>query len=149
MKHLDSVKLGHFGDAFGRPSAESPPWLEPDVDANADMWALPRSLGTSCSDCIVGRRRTQMRPLPPSVLTPQATCPGGRRASAGHPPTYVGSDDRRDEPPTGHADIVRELIESSIGFPQDNPKMAPGEEDWWSESRNRLERTARDASTSG
>jgi len=45
----------------------------------------------------------------------------------------------------GHADIVRELIDGSVGWRKENDNMAPGDQDWWEDYRNRLERTAREA----
>jgi hypothetical protein len=45
----------------------------------------------------------------------------------------------------GHADIVRELIDGATGLRVGNPNMAPGDQAWWEDYRNRLERVARDA----
>jgi Protein of unknown function (DUF664) len=45
----------------------------------------------------------------------------------------------------GHADIVRELIDGTVGLRQDNDSMAPVDEDWWSSYRDRLERAASQA----
>ena len=39
VKHVASVELEYFGDTFGRPSGEPLPWLGPDAEPNADMWA--------------------------------------------------------------------------------------------------------------
>src|ERR1700694_2930275 len=41
VKHVASVELGYFGEAFERPSHESLPWLDEGAEPNADMWALP------------------------------------------------------------------------------------------------------------
>lgn len=48
----------------------------------------------------------------------------------------------------GHADILREIIDGSVGFREENANMAPGDGAWWSDYRNRLEQAARDASAS-
>jgi uncharacterized protein DUF664 len=45
----------------------------------------------------------------------------------------------------GHADIVRELIDGTVGLRRDVDNMAPGDEAWWSEYRDRVERGAREA----
>ena len=45
----------------------------------------------------------------------------------------------------GHADIVRELIDGVVGLRQDNDNMAPGDQAWWEDHRDRLERVARQA----
>ena len=45
----------------------------------------------------------------------------------------------------GHADIVRELIDGAVGLREDNDNMAPGDQAWWENYRDRLERAASDA----
>ena len=45
----------------------------------------------------------------------------------------------------GHADIVRELIDGTVGLRRDNDNMAPGDVAWWEDYRERLERIAREA----
>jgi Protein of unknown function (DUF664) len=45
----------------------------------------------------------------------------------------------------GHADIVRELIDGSVGYRKGNDNMPPGDKAWWEEYRRRLEQAARDA----
>ncbi len=45
----------------------------------------------------------------------------------------------------GHADIVRELIDGTVGLRQDIGNMAPGDQAWWESYRNRLERIAQEA----
>jgi hypothetical protein len=43
---------------------------------------------------------------------------------------------------TGHADIVRELIDGSAGLRPGNDNLAPGDEAWWREYRDRVQRAA-------
>jgi Protein of unknown function (DUF664) len=45
----------------------------------------------------------------------------------------------------GHADIVRELIDGTVGLRQGNDNMAPGDRAWWQRYRDRLERAAKQA----
>jgi hypothetical protein len=45
----------------------------------------------------------------------------------------------------GHADIVRELIDGAVGMRKENDNMAPGDQAWWEDYRNRLERAAQQA----
>ena len=40
----------------------------------------------------------------------------------------------------GHADIVRELIDGAAGFRDGNYNMAPGDQAWWENYRNGLEK---------
>lgn len=44
----------------------------------------------------------------------------------------------------GHADIVRELIDGSVGYLQGKDNMPPGDKAWWEDHRSRLERVARE-----
>ena len=39
----------------------------------------------------------------------------------------------------GHADIVREFIDGSVGFREENDNMAPVDEAWWASYRERLQ----------
>jgi uncharacterized protein DUF664 len=48
----------------------------------------------------------------------------------------------------GHADIVRELIDGAVGMRKDNDNMAPGDQAWWEDYRDRLERAAQEAAGS-
>jgi hypothetical protein len=52
----------------------------------------------------------------------------------------IGETDRH----AGHADIVRELVDGTVGPRQDNDNMAPGDQAWWEDYRSRLERAARE-----
>jgi hypothetical protein len=45
----------------------------------------------------------------------------------------------------GHADIVRELIDGTAGLARGNDNMAPGDQAWWQDYRDRLEAAARQA----
>ena len=45
----------------------------------------------------------------------------------------------------GHGDVVRELVDGSVGAQPDNDNMAPGDPAWWEHYRSRVERAARDA----
>jgi hypothetical protein len=46
----------------------------------------------------------------------------------------------------GHADVVRELIDGTIGFRAGEEHLPPGDQAWWADFRARLERAALDAS---
>lgn len=45
----------------------------------------------------------------------------------------------------GHADIVREVVDGAAGVRPDNDNLPAGDETWWRDYRQRLERTAREA----
>lgn len=42
----------------------------------------------------------------------------------------------------GHADVVRELIDGTVGQRVGGTNMAPGDENWWAKHRDRVERAA-------
>jgi hypothetical protein len=42
----------------------------------------------------------------------------------------------------GHADIVRELIDGTVGMRRTGDNMAGGDEAWWARYRDRLEKLA-------
>ena len=47
----------------------------------------------------------------------------------------------------GHADLVRELIDGAAGLRADNHNLAPGDSAWWADYREKLEQTARAATS--
>jgi hypothetical protein len=45
----------------------------------------------------------------------------------------------------GHADIVRELVDGTVGMRADNTNVPAEDRMWWETYRTRLERAAREA----
>ncbi|MFH8487605.1 mycothiol transferase [Streptomyces longisporoflavus] len=45
----------------------------------------------------------------------------------------------------GHADILREHIDGSVGYLQNNDSLPTDDQAWWQDHRSRLERVAREA----
>jgi hypothetical protein len=45
----------------------------------------------------------------------------------------------------GHADLVRDLVDGTVGLRADNDNLAPGDAVWWEAYREKLEQTARAA----
>jgi uncharacterized damage-inducible protein DinB len=150
VKHVASMELGYFGDVFGRPSAEPLPWLEPEAEANADMWATAEE---SRAD-IVGlyRRAWAHTDATIAALDLDDTgevpwWPDERKVVTLHRIlVHMLAETNRHG---GHADIVRELIDGAAGLRADNDNLAPGDETWWSEYRARLERAAAEATEPG
>ncbi|MDQ3885875.1 MAG: DinB family protein [Actinomycetota bacterium] len=147
IKHLAGVELGYFGYTFERPFEEPPAWLEGDAESNVDMWAT----SAESREEIVGLYR---RAWAHSDLTINTLA----LDSIGQVPWWP--EDRRDVPlhrilvhviaethrHAGHADIVRELIDGATGLQEDNDNMAPGDQAWWQNYRNRVEHAAQEAS---
>src|ERR1700710_2011957 len=54
VKHVAYMELDYFGVVFGRPSDEALNWGDPELPANADMWA---AAGESRDDVVDRYRR--------------------------------------------------------------------------------------------
>lgn len=146
VKHLASVEAGYFGATFGRPFPEPFPWFEEDAEPNADMWA---SADESREQIVALYRRVWEHA--------DGTIDGTPLDGVGRVPwwpeeraevtlhqilVHMIAETHRH---AGHADIVRELIDGSVGMRKDVDNMAPGDEAWWATYRERLEKVAREA----
>jgi Protein of unknown function (DUF664) len=149
VKHLTSVELGYFGDTFGRPVSDPPPWMSEEIlqtEPNADMWARPEE----SREYIVGWYR---RAWAHSDETINALGIG----AVGHVPWWpaehaevslhrilvheIAETDRH----AGHADIVRELIDGAAGLRAESTNLPDGDQAWWTDYREIVERAAREA----
>ena len=146
IKHVASVELGYFGDCFGRPSGERLPWLEDDAEPNADMWAA----ADESREQITGLYRR-------AWAHSDATIGALALDAIGHVPWWpesrsevtlhkilvhmIAETDRH----TGHADIVRELIDGAAGVRPDVSNLPEVDEQWWPRYRERVEQAARKA----
>jgi uncharacterized damage-inducible protein DinB len=146
VKHLASVEQGYFGDCFDRPSGEPMPWYEEDAEPNADMWA---TADESREEIVALYRRTwQHADATIAALDLDAVgvvpwWPEDRREATLHLLlVHMIAETNRH---AGHADIVRELVDGVAGLRAPDDNLAPGDEAWWAEYRERLEHTARQA----
>ncbi|KUM82416.1 MULTISPECIES: DinB family protein [Streptomyces] len=149
VKHVAGVELGYFGDTFGRPFFEERPpawWYTEDAEPNADMWAT----ADESREDIVGLYRLAWKHSDSTIATLALDAVGRvpwwpeerRETTLHHILVRVISDTQRH---AGHADIVRELIDGSVGCLQHKGDMPPGDQAWWASYRSRLERVAREA----
>ncbi|MGO4753910.1 DinB family protein, partial [Streptomyces sp. 2MCAF27] len=145
VKHSAGVEVGYFGDVFGRPYDEPLPWMAEDAEPNADMWAT----ADESREDIVGLYQrvwahadATIEALPLDASGQVPWWPEERReVTLQQILVHVIADLQRH---AGHADIVRELIDGSVGLRAGNENMPPGEQSWWEEYRGRLERVARE-----
>lgn len=146
VKHLSACEAGYFGDTFGRPFDQPMPWLEVDADPNVDMWATAEEK----RDYIVGLYRDVWAHADATIdalaldhLGHVPWWPEKRREVTLHRVLIhmIAETNRH----AGQADIVRELIDGTVGLRQDNDNMPPGGDDWWRDYRDRLEQVARQA----
>ncbi|WP_129307850.1 DUF664 domain-containing protein [Streptomyces sp. L2] len=143
------MELGYLGDRFGRPFfGERPPpwWCTENPEPNADTWAAADESGEQ----VVGLYRqawahsdTTVAELTLDAVGHVPWWPEERReVTLHHVLARVISDTQRH---AGHADIVRQLIDGSVGYLRGKDNLAAGDRAWWQRHRSRLERLAREA----
>jgi len=146
VKHVASVEAGYFGETFGRPFDEPLPWFDEGAEPNADMWATAEESREQIVDLyhrVWAHSDDTIDTLALDAVGHVAWWPPERREVTLHRILVhvIAETDRH----AGHADIVRELIDGTVGLRRDNDNMAPGDVAWWEDYRERLERIAREA----
>jgi hypothetical protein len=145
VKHQAGGELIYFGDVFGRPHGERLPWLEEGASRNADMWAAP----DETRDFITGLYRRAWRhadatiaelPLDAPVTIPWWGEDG--EVTLGRILVHMTAETQRH---AGHADIVRELVDGSVGLLPKSSNMSSGDPAWWRDYRNQVEQAAKAA----
>ncbi|MFC5931183.1 DinB family protein [Cryobacterium melibiosiphilum] len=146
VKHTASVEAGYLGDCFGRPFAEPLPWMLPEAEDNADMWATADESRESIvrlyhrvwahSDATVAAL-----PIDAPGVVPWWSAPR-RNVTLHQILVHVIAETHRH---AGHADIVRELIDGEVGVRPENSNLPPGDAAWWLAYRARVESAARAA----
>jgi uncharacterized damage-inducible protein DinB len=149
VKHVASMELGYFGDTFGRPTPVPLPWLDEDAEPNADMWATAEQSREQIVELYHrawAHSDVTIETLPLDALGRVPWWPDERAETTLHRILVhmIAETDRH----TGHADIVRELIDGSAGLRVGHSNLAPGGDAWWSDYRLQVERAARAASGS-
>lgn len=146
VKHAATVELGYLGDTFGRPSGEPLPWVAEGAEANADMWAAAdesRAFVTGLYRRAWAHADATVAALPLDTVGRVPWWPRGRdEVTLRHALVRVVADTQRH---AGHADILRELIDGSVGMLPANVGVPGGDTAWWERYRERLERNAREA----
>ncbi|MGH7642387.1 MAG: DinB family protein [Candidatus Dormibacteria bacterium] len=149
VKHVASVEAGYFGATFGRPFGEPLPWIEDGAEPNADLWATPEE------------SREQIVGLYHRVWThSDATIEALALDSTGRVPWWppensevtlnlilvhmVAETNRH----SGHADIVRELIDGSVGWEAGDDNLPEVAQGWWEVYRTKVEAAAERAGRS-
>lgn len=150
VKHVASVEIGYLGATFGRPAAEPLPWYDDDAEPNADMWA---TADESREQIVAFYRRAwahsdaTIAALPLDAPGRVPHWPAERAAVTLHQIiVHLIAETHRH---AGHADIVRELIDSAVGHRADNGNLPAVDQAWWAGYRERLEQVARRAAATG
>ena len=148
VKHVAYVQLGYLGDCFNRPSGIPTPWDSGSDDPDADLW-VPADEST---DSVLELYRR-------SAGHADATVDALELDSVGEVPWWP--EDKRN--PTlhtlmvhlivdvsrhaGHADILREMIDGSIGYAPGNDNLPERDVSSWASHRARVEQAAREAAS--
>jgi hypothetical protein len=148
VKHVASVEAGYFGETFGRPFGEPLPWLDEGAEPNADLWATAEE----SRDHVVGLYHRVW-------AHSDATIEALSLDAIGHVPwwppdhsevtlhlilVHMVAETHRH---AGHSDIVRELIDGAVGWQEHDDNLPPVDQAWWDSYRSRLERVAKEASS--
>lgn len=147
VKHLSGVEAGYFGLAFDRPYPPALRWITDwEADPTADLWATAdespegvlanyRQMWAAADETIAGL------PLGAPGVVPWWR-PESRNVTLGQILIHVATETHRH---AGHADIVRELVDGSVGLRPQAPNVPDESEQWWIGHRARLEEVARRA----
>ena len=143
VKHASYVESGYLADSFGRPSGLALPWLDGAEPSN-DLWVTPDQ---SRSNIIDGYRQawsladSTLDELPLDTVGAVPWWPAHDNAlTLHHALVRVVSDIQRH---AGHADIVREMIDGTIGMNKDNASVPTNDPAWWRAHHQRVEEAAR------
>ena len=142
VKHVASMELGYFGEVFGRPAPEPMPWLEPDAEDNADMWAT----AAQSREWVVGFYRDAWAHADGTIDALELDAPG-------HVPWWGLSGDvtlhrvmvhviAETARHAGQADIVRETLDGEVGLRATNTNVPSHDAQWWADYVAMLRRTA-------
>ncbi|MEV6504702.1 DinB family protein [Streptomyces sp. NPDC051642] len=144
VKHLAGAEAFYFGTVFGRPVEGPELWIAGDAEPNADLWATP----DETREQIVGDYRRiwahsdatiEALPLDAIGRIPGA---GGNELTLHRTLVHMTYETSRH---AGHADVVRELIDGTVGQRAGGTNMAPGNASWWAQHRDRVEQAAKEA----
>lgn len=143
VKHVTAMDGEYFGVVFGRPFPGGFPSLADDAPPNADLWARP----DESSAHLVELYRRVWAHSDATIDELDLTAPGivpwwsekSKNTTLGRILIHMIAETYRH---SGHADIVRELIDGEAGLLTNNSNLPEGDEAWWSEYRGEVEAAA-------
>jgi uncharacterized damage-inducible protein DinB len=146
VKHVASTEAGYLGDVFGRPYPEELPWFAETAEDNADMWATR----DQSREWIVAFYRRVWEHSDATIealdLDAVGRVPWWQEEKAQitlqQAIVHMIAETSRH---AGQADIVRELIDGTVGMRAPGNNMPEQDRTWWADYRTRLETTAREA----
>jgi uncharacterized damage-inducible protein DinB len=149
VKHLTAMEFGYFGDTFGRPPSEEPPWAGQAMvtaEPNADMWAT----AAEPTEYITGWYRRSWAHADATIgeLGIDAVgrvpwwSPEHAQVSLHRILAHMVAETHRH---AGQADIVRELIDGAAGLEAGNSNLPEQDAAWWAAYHDQVEQAAREA----
>lgn len=146
VKHVASVELGYLTDVFGRPTGRELPWFADGAEPDADFWApaeQTRDEIVELHQFAAAKSDETIAALPLDALGQVPWWPPERRdVTLRQILVHVSVETARH---TGHADIVRELIDSTAGMRPGDANITGRTSQEWEQYRARLEAAARAA----
>lgn len=146
VKHVASIQLEYLGDVFGRPSHRPLPWLEDGSEANADMWATAEETSAEIIELhhfSAAHSDATIEALDlDSVGEVPWWAPARRQVTLHQILVHVIAETARH---AGHADILRETIDGSMGDGRNEPQWSS---DQWAAYHSRVAAAAEEAATS-
>lgn len=147
IKHLAIVEYGYFGLTFGRefPAPFADLVTSAEARLNSDMWAA----ADESSEFIVDLYREAWLHADKTIESNDLDTVGRvlhwpvekQEITLHRVLVHLVAETNRH---AGHADIVRELIDDSVGLRLGNENMADGDAAWWAAYRAELETVARE-----
>jgi len=147
VKHVASVQLGYLGEVFDRPSPLEMPWLTDTSEPEADLWATE----DETREAIVAFARHSADHADATVAALDLDSPGvvpwwpaDRRDVTLHSIlVHLCVETARH---AGHADVVRELVDGTLGNGAADPNVPDRDDEGWRTHHDRVEAAARAAS---
>ena len=142
VRHVACSEIGYFGSVFGRPFPEPLPWRS-DGEPNGDMWVRSHETKDSVVDFYRRVWAHSDSTINAMALDEMGEVPwwpeGNRDLSLHQAMVHVMTDVYRH---AGHADVLRELTDGTIGIDRRWSSLPPGDEAWWASYRDKVEASA-------
>jgi hypothetical protein len=146
VKHVTGGVTSYLGEAFGRPATDVRlPWWDPEnaqktMETSGDMYAAPGESTEYLVDLFRRACAHADQTIAELDLDAIGTDHGGAKITLRQALVHTIHEISRH---AGHADIVRELIDGSIGGARDNPWVPdPNDDAYWQEYLARVEASA-------
>ena len=143
IKHLARGEFGYFGETFGRPNDAVPKW--PGDEQSWEAWVLP----TESRESIVGLYRqawvhadATIEALPLDAVGRVPWWDDGGEVTLHQVLVHMTAETQRH---AGHADIIRELIDGTVGLLPGAANVPSSDSATWAAHRDMVERYAHEA----